>query len=283
MFSPFDFCTFCRIIKQGRLVVEIKTDGCQSGPNAVNFLEHVQVVLSIQAVHRGSLVINLTSPSGTTSTMLPARPLDSSSQGFSQWPFMSVQYWGENPAGVWRVEIEDKSVNPKMTGISNSALLDWSVVLHGTTTDPLAKQDLKISSLFEDRGYSSLSSARPPTADGPKNCHLSCKTCHGSRVDDCGSCFSGYFFHNSQCKLSCPAGFLPMNDTMTCITCPPKCMKCTSPSTCSSCQSQYVLEGGQCVASHSTVNDECLHGTSHTTTLTTSPLIFLVAALTLNL
>ena len=124
---------------RGRLTVDISTDGCQNSPNGIFFLEHVQVVLSIQALHRGSVVIKLTSPMGTTSVMLPPRPLDTSNAGFSQWPFMSVQFWGENPVGTWHVDIQESSFDPKL-GSSQILLTSWSMALYGVYTDPLANQ-----------------------------------------------------------------------------------------------------------------------------------------------
>ena len=198
--------------------------------------------------------------------MLPPRPLDGNRQGFTLWPFMSVQSWGENPAGLWRVEIEDKSVNRQIPNAYNSHLSAWSLVMHGTATDPLARQPKIL--LSSDRAGSSISSAEAAQINAALNCHLSCATCHGPRFDDCGSCFSGYFFHNSQCLLACPHGFLPLNDTMTCSICSSKCTQCLDSSHCLSCQPGHRLENDQCVALHGTVNDECSHGMSHTRSLT---------------
>lgn len=39
------------------------------------------------------------------STVLPTRSSDYSSAKFDNWPFLSVHFWGENPAGTWKFEI----------------------------------------------------------------------------------------------------------------------------------------------------------------------------------
>ena len=63
---------------------------------------------------RGDIMIELTSPQGTTSTFLPYRNYDfvnSDDEGYAYhlWPFMSVHYWGENPVGTWTMTVTFKS------------------------------------------------------------------------------------------------------------------------------------------------------------------------------
>lgn len=86
----------------------VNTDGCQGTANEVNYLEHVQAKLTLTYYRRGNLVIHLTSPSGTRSTLLPKRPSDMNKGGFNQWAFLSVHFWEENPRGTWKLEIEDE-------------------------------------------------------------------------------------------------------------------------------------------------------------------------------
>lgn len=74
----------------------------------VNFLEHVQAKISLASSRRGDLQIHLTSPNGTRSTLLARRPHDMSRAGFTAWPFMSVHTWGEQPFGVWQLEIHNE-------------------------------------------------------------------------------------------------------------------------------------------------------------------------------
>ena len=54
---------------------------------------------------RGYVQVSLTSPSGTTSTLLPRRIGDIFPGSYDDWPFLAVHFWGENPAGTWRINI----------------------------------------------------------------------------------------------------------------------------------------------------------------------------------
>ena len=46
--------------------------------------------------------------SGTKTVLLSERPMDASMEGFKNWTFMSVQNWGENPRGTWKMKIRDR-------------------------------------------------------------------------------------------------------------------------------------------------------------------------------
>jgi subtilisin-like proprotein convertase family protein len=39
---------------------------------------------------------------------LKERSKDKSPNGFLSWPFTSLQFWGENPVGLWRLQISTK-------------------------------------------------------------------------------------------------------------------------------------------------------------------------------
>ena len=95
----------------------------------VNFLEHVQAHVTVEAARRGDLAIYLTSPHGTKSQLLARRPHDSSRAGFHDWPFLTVFCWGENPAGTWQLEIQNE-------GRYQATLTSWSITFHGTKEDP---------------------------------------------------------------------------------------------------------------------------------------------------
>lgn len=68
-------------------------------------LEHVTAVISLASGERGKILINLISPSNTTSNLLELRKYDASLEGFKSWPFMSVHFWGESVVGLWRLEV----------------------------------------------------------------------------------------------------------------------------------------------------------------------------------
>ena len=61
---------------------------------------------------RGDVEIELRSPSGTTSVLLPYRDYDFVNDvGYDSWPFMSVHFWGENPVGTWTLRTTFRSLS----------------------------------------------------------------------------------------------------------------------------------------------------------------------------
>lgn len=119
----------------------------------LNYLEHVQVHVTLSATKRGDVQINLISPSGTKSTLIDNRIKDYSRSGFNDWPFLSVRnmcffkqkkkinviksmgivnkvhMWEESPIGTWILEV----VND---GRSVVELKNWRLVLWGTELPP---------------------------------------------------------------------------------------------------------------------------------------------------
>ena len=91
----------------GSLKVTVETTGCSDNTKKVRYLEHVQVVLTLLCSRRGDLSIKLISPSGTPAILLPPRKNDYSSSGFTDWEFMSTHTWGEDPRGIWTLEIKN--------------------------------------------------------------------------------------------------------------------------------------------------------------------------------
>ena len=49
----------------------------------------------------------LTSPAGTKSTLLQRRTRDTSTEGFSDWAFMTTHNWGESSVGRWTLEVHN--------------------------------------------------------------------------------------------------------------------------------------------------------------------------------
>jgi subtilisin-like proprotein convertase family protein len=110
----------------------------------VAFLEHVVVHVSLSTDKRGDAVIFLVSPAGTRSNLLSKRPKDLSSDGFNNWPFMTVSdddmvlslapklilsfqvhMWGESPIGTWTLEVQN-------AGESAMRLVEWSLDFMGS-------------------------------------------------------------------------------------------------------------------------------------------------------
>ncbi|KAJ3245093.1 pheromone processing endoprotease [Chytriomyces hyalinus] len=75
--------------------------------NTFGRLEHVTVTVNIEHPRRGSVVVDLVSPNGIVSHLAVARSFDDATTGFSNWTFMTVAHWDENPIGVWQVVVSE--------------------------------------------------------------------------------------------------------------------------------------------------------------------------------
>lgn len=53
------------IPSNGTLTLVMNTDACAESNTAVNYLEHVQAVITLNASRRGDVTVYLTSPMGT--------------------------------------------------------------------------------------------------------------------------------------------------------------------------------------------------------------------------
>ncbi|NWS81640.1 PCSK4 convertase, partial [Toxostoma redivivum] len=197
----------------------ISTDA-SSCSQRIRSLEHVQVQLSLSYSRRGDLVVALSSPMGTTSTLVTVRPYDTSQDGYQDWTFMSTHFWDENPKGIWTLQLENRG-DDSNTGQLSSFILH----LHGTdedmaarhsaasTTDECLKRDEQGacedcgSSLYTHHGsclsycpphyYGRSRSATPrDTARVCASCHPSCYTCQGGSANNCTSCPLGRTFED---------------------------------------------------------------------------------------
>ena len=125
---------------------------------------------------RGDIKIQLTSPQGTVSTLLPYRNYDFiNEEGYSDWPFMSVQHWGENPVGTWSLTIWYRSSSGyvRARGISLN--------LHGTGSIPAS-----VSAI-------------------PSTCHPNCsRGCSGPEASDCDGCSEYRVASSLECVSECP-------------------------------------------------------------------------------
>ena len=100
--------------------------------NAINYLEHVQAKITLKFHPRGSLKITLISPKGTKSDLLLPRMRDNIDDVFNNWPFLSVHFWNENPAGKWTLRI----TNTESDEENNGYLLNWALTFYGTYEPP---------------------------------------------------------------------------------------------------------------------------------------------------
>ena len=81
-------------------------------------------------IKRGDISATLTSPEGSTSTILFNRPYDIVTEGYDNWPLLSVLHWGEDPRGEWTLQVNWKNSEgyADVSGVS--------VTLYGTDTIP---------------------------------------------------------------------------------------------------------------------------------------------------
>ncbi|KTF75021.1 hypothetical protein cypCar_00027139 [Cyprinus carpio] len=283
-----------RIISAERVLRSVfKSSGCSSQRlQQVVYLEHVVVRVTITHPHRGDLSITLTSPSGTRSQLLTNRPNDHSSEGFLKWEFMTTHCWGERPAGDWILDIRD-SPSPRRNSRLQGKLVEWSLVLYGTSTHPYIRHEQPRSAplLPEDDTTEEYNGSCDPECsedgcEGPgphqcvsclhfflkfknntrtclskcpsgywgdkkrcKKCYSSCKSCLGSRSDQCTACKSGYHLNEEKnnCVTNCEDGYYLYHEENVCRKCSiENCMKCTSASICTECSDGTSLVGNRC-------------------------------------
>ncbi|KAK3586729.1 hypothetical protein CHS0354_017528 [Potamilus streckersoni] len=114
------------------LITKIKSDGCKKSSNEVLKLEHVEVQISFKTKHRDELDFVLTSPMGTSSTLMnrkQKKSVQSMPDEEIKWVLMSVQFWDENPIGTWNLKIFGA-----FSGSTHFVeVISLSLILYGTT------------------------------------------------------------------------------------------------------------------------------------------------------
>ncbi|XP_033633885.1 furin-1-like isoform X2 [Asterias rubens] len=186
---------------RGNLAIRFNTSGCSNTPQYVQHVEVVHARITLNFNHRGDLNIKLTSPSGTTATLLPSRPRDSSPEGFSNWEFMSTHSWGENPAGVWTLVIQNHG-----SASNHGTLKLWTLVMYGTEVHPLEDH---IGPNNCPEGQYLSTDVRNGNSTGISNetqivhtcwpCYQTCKTCFGPNDNQCLACHNSYIKRDVYC------------------------------------------------------------------------------------
>ena len=236
---------------------------------SIQYLEHVQAIVSLNANgRRGDITIDLKSPTGYTSHLLPRRSRDYHTDGFKEWPFMSVHHWGESPIGTWTLTYTSGHLNKV------------KLVLYGTSQKPAAVSRIPRSCdpsclggcAAEGSEYcdecaslqmqSTLACVDECPEGTRQNLHMciDCpENCANCSDTTCLKCRHGYIATSEgACIHSCPAQTFHNKSSGACDLCNPSCEKCNGPtaSDCTSCGSiHYSLKDGQCI-----LNDTCPGG-----------------------
>ncbi|XP_061719472.1 furin-like protease 1 isoform X2 [Cydia pomonella] len=191
----------------------------------VNYLEHVQAKVSLSAARRGDLKITLTSPAGTEVTLLAPRAHDSSRAGFTSWPFMSVHMWGENPIGVWQLEVSNEG--RYMAG----PLSQWELIFYGTETpaqeddvsldaqkagtwnsrepepvDEVQQNDIEFPPAWHDSHSIREEAPSDARADGADALRSGCTARAPPPSHRCLECAKGLHLYEGRCFTRCPPG-----------------------------------------------------------------------------
>ncbi|XP_049417497.1 proprotein convertase subtilisin/kexin type 6 isoform X2 [Epinephelus fuscoguttatus] len=228
----------------------ITTSGCsEDAEQHVAYLEHVVVKVVIAHPRRGDLEINLISPSGTRSQLLAKRLFDSSSEGFRNWEFMTVHFWGERAEGTWTLEIVDspsKLRNPEVLG----NLKEWTLILYGTTQNPYPPNSAQHSRSrmleIPDEILEEPELEEEDEYNGP--CHSECgdQGCDGPGTAHCLNCVhfsSGSLKSGRTCVSHCPLGHYGDIASHRCRRCYKGCEGCVGRSAgeCLSCRRGLYL------------------------------------------
>ena len=131
---------------------------------------------------RGDLRIELLSPSGTRSILLPYRDSDVFPGMYQNWPFMSVHFWGENPAGQWTLTVRHRGTNGTVS------LVIHNVTFYGTADIPAAVQ-------------------RIPTQCDP----MCARGCAATGPEFCDACVNLRNAYTLECISQCPPGYTERN------------------------------------------------------------------------
>ncbi|XP_077556588.1 furin-like protease 2 isoform X1 [Haemaphysalis longicornis] len=290
--------------RQGeRLEVQMNASGCWGRRDSVRFLEHVQVVLSLQFLPRGNLRITLISPLGTHSHVLLPRSYDAKEDTFNNWPFMSVHFWGEPAAGTWRLVIA--SEGPRRS-LFPGKLKHWYLIFYGTEGDPVKLRPRPHSSyIIRDTAGSSRLARNPCVADAKfqsleqggcvetcpegkygsresftcEECHADCALCFGPSETNCLACSPGrHLTLEGACWHECPDGTYADSKLRQCVECDLSCSKCVnSSSNCTECKENYFRLGNACVGScpngtYSSTKDRTCHSCHDTCQTCLGPL-----------
>ena len=132
--------------------------------------------LTADHARRGDIKVELISPMGTKSVLLPYREFDFvNAEGYDSWPFMSLHHWGENPIGNWIVQVTYNNIH------ANVHVIVDKFEIYGTSVVPEAISQI------------------------PIQCDPGCdRGCSGIGADNCDVCSALRDSQTLQCVNECP-------------------------------------------------------------------------------
>ena len=155
---------------------------------SIQYMEHVIVSMTASVAEsssagiRGDIQIQLTSPSGTVSTLLGHRVSDTGRGDYYMWPFMSVMFWGEDPTGEWILAVTSQSRNTEVD------ISDIQFQFFGVSHTPQS------------------------VANIPNECHPDCvRGCAKEGSNYCDACVNLRNAYTLECIDICPLGYTEHN------------------------------------------------------------------------
>ena len=141
------------------------------------------MTVDITSGNRGNIRIELTSPSGTLSTLLSHRNNDFSTGGYFGWSFMSVMFWGEDPDGEWTLNVITQTV------FTEADVSDIEFTFFGVSNIPEAVKNI------------------------PDQCHPDCRRgCAQEGSDFCDACVNLRNAYTLECIDACPPSYIEHNE-----------------------------------------------------------------------
>ena len=133
----------CRNLFSRETVIQtLSVTGCHDNPaSIISRLEHVQLHVEASHPYRGEITIRLTSPHGTVSEILKPRMEDAWKDGLN-FTFMTVHNWGEDPRGMWTINITDVAPQQRQ---NHGTLLLWSLMLYGSSPSYDGNRDQRVN------------------------------------------------------------------------------------------------------------------------------------------
>ncbi len=124
--------------------------------NNLEKVEHITVTVNINTPLRGDISVEIKSPSGIKSSLAVYRDSDKNTDGFQNWRFMSIAFWGEEGDGDWVLTVSNRNKNHE------AELVDWRLNIFGVVEDA---SKAKIFSLDSNNSTTSAESDSSSTID----------------------------------------------------------------------------------------------------------------------